>query len=302
MTYRHQAGTPAALPIVTGRPGSSTSCCAGCCRPYPAPPLQRITATARRLSLSNLDERIGLDGPPDELKELADTFDAMVERLRASADSQRRFVANAAHELRTPLATQRALIQIGLEDPTPERVAQTRADLLEVNRRTERLINGLLILAAAEHGLDDVEPVTLDRVVEQAVGEASPNGVTVTVRRVPVLVRGDPVLLHRLVANLVDNALRYNRPDGTVHIELTTTGPSGSATLTVRNTGPVVPAERLDELFRPFSRLPHGRDRRDGAGLGLSIVAAIARAHHAGLGAVANPDGGLTVTVRFPAG
>ena len=286
-------------------------------------PLQRITATARHLSLSNLDERVGLVGPPDELKELADTFDAMVERLRRSADSQRRIVANAAHELRTPLATQRALIQIGLEDPTPERVARTRADLLEVNRRTERLINGLLVLASAEHGLENPEPVALDRVVEQTVAETSPEDVTVTVHTVPVTVTGDPVLLHRLVANLLDNALRYNRPGGTVHIDLTRTGPktsdptrldptwseptgtdrSGAATLTVRNSGPVVPAERVDELFRPFSRLPHGRDRRrDGAGLGLSIVAAIARAHGAELSARPNPDGGLAVTVRFPAG
>lgn len=290
-------------------------------------PLQRITATARRPSLSNLDERVGLVGPPDELKELADTFDAMVERLRRSADSQRRIVANAAHELRTPLATQRALIQIGLEDPTPERVARTRADLLEVNRRTERLINGLLVLASAEHGLENPEPVALDRVVEQTVAETSPEDVTVTVHTVPVTVTGDPVLLHHLVANLLDNALRYNRPGGTVHIDLTRTGPttsdpsrpdptwseptgtdrSGAATLTVRNSGPVVPAERVDELFRPFSRLPHGRDRRrDGAGLGLSIVAALARAHGAELSAPAEsgrrPGGDRTLPGRVTAG
>ena len=181
-------------------------------------------------------------------------------------------------------------------------MARTRAELLEVNRRTERLINGLLILASAEHGLDEVEPVALDRVVEQAVAEASPNDVTVSIRADPVTVRGDAVLVHRLVANLLDNALGYHRPNGTVHIELTRIEPARSTVLTVRNTGPVVPAERLAELFRPFSRLPHSRDRRrDGAGLGLSIVAAIAQAHHAELAAVPNPDGGLTVTVRFPA-
>lgn len=135
--------------------------------------------------------------------------------------------------------------------------------------------------------------------ISAPVAEAAPDGVTVTVRTAPVVVRGDPVLLHRLVANLLDSALRYNHPGGTVHIELTEIGLGRSAELRVRNTGPVVPADRLDELFRPFSRLPRDR-RRDAAGLGLSIVAAIARAHRAELAAQPNPDGGLTVTVRFP--
>ena len=132
-------------------------------------PLHRITATARRLSLSNLDERIALAGPRDELKELADTFDAMLGRLERAVESQRRFIANASHELRTPLAIQRAAIQIGLADASPDQVDRMRTELLAANRRSERLIDGLLMLARGERGLDAREPVRLDEVAREAV-------------------------------------------------------------------------------------------------------------------------------------
>jgi signal transduction histidine kinase len=260
-------------------------------------PLHQITATARRLSLSNLDERIALSGPRDELKELADTFDAMLDRLERSADSQRRFVANASHELRTPLAIQRAAIEIGLDDPTPERLNEVRNDLLTANRRTERLIDGLLTLAVGDHGLDVREPVPLDAIVHEVVSEAATDAVAVTVDVEPVTVAGDPVLLSRLVANLVDNAVRYNRPGGAVWVHL-----SANGGLIIRNTGAEVPLNRLGELFEPFRRLHATRTRSaDGTGLGLSIVNSIAQAHGALGRAQPNPDGGLTVTVRFPA-
>jgi signal transduction histidine kinase len=258
-------------------------------------PLHRITATARELSLSNLHERIGLDGPSDELKELADTFDAMLDRLERSVNSQRQFVANASHELRTPLAIQRAAIQIGLDDPVPHRLVEVREELLAVNRRTERLIDGLLALAQGDRGVDAAEPVALDRVVRNARDEVVPDGVTMSLRTEPTVVLGDPVLLNRLVANLLDNAVRYNRPGGTVDITLAT------GALTVRNSGQEVPEERVDELFEPFRRLHTTRTRSaDGAGLGLSIVASIARAHEAAITARPNPGGGLELTVRFP--
>jgi signal transduction histidine kinase len=259
-------------------------------------PVHQITATARRLSLSNLNERIALAGPRDELTELADTFDSMLERLERSVDSQRRFIANASHELRTPLAIQRAAIEIGLDNPSPERLAQVRAELLEVNRRNERLIDSLLVLAQGERELETAEPMDLDALVRQVVSETPAGGILVRQDTQPATVTGDPVLLHRLVANLVHNAIRYNRPGGVVDIHVTP-----AACLTVRNTGPEIPEGRVGELFEPFRRLHTARTRSaDSAGLGLSIVAAIARGHGAGITARPNPGGGLELTVRFP--
>lgn len=259
-------------------------------------PVHQITATARRLSLSNLHERIALAGPRDELTDLADTFDTMLERLERSVESQRRFIANASHELRTPLAIQRAAIQIGLDDPSPERLARVREELLEVNRRNERLIDGLLILAQGERGLTATEPVALDVLVRQAASETPANGIMIRQAIEPAVVTGDSVLLHRLVANLIHNAIRYNRLDGVVDIRVTAAGG-----LTVRNTGPEIPESRVDELFEPFRRLHTVRTgSADSAGLGLSIVASIARAHDAYIIARPNPGGGLELTVQFP--
>ncbi|MEV4218543.1 ATP-binding protein [Nonomuraea sp. NPDC049725] len=251
-------------------------------------PLHRITATARRLSLSTLHERIALTGPQDELKELADTFDAMLDRLERSVDAQRRFIANASHELRTPLAVQRAAIEIGL----PPDLGEIRDKLLTHNRRSERLIDALLLLAQAEHGLRERAPVALDEVTRLVLAEQAGGPVSVTARIEPCVVDGDAVLLNRLVTNLVDNAVRYNRPGGTVEVTL------AGRRLTVGNTGPEVPADRLGDLFLPFRRL--GTTREQGAGLGLSIVASIAAAHGGDVRARPNPGGGLTVTVTFP--
>jgi signal transduction histidine kinase len=264
-------------------------------------PLHQITATARRLSMSNLHERIALSGPRDELKDLADTFDAMLGRLERAAEGQRRFAANASHELRTPLTIQRAAIEIGLDNPSPERLAQVRRDMLTANRRTERLIDGLLTLAQGDGGLDVREPTALDGVVRQVAAGVSkisePSGTAVDVHLdvEPVTVVGDPVLLDRLVANLLDNARRYNVAGGEVWVTL-----SRSGTLTVRNTGPEIPPDRVAELFEPFRRLHRTRTGpADGAGLGLSIVESIAQAHDATGTALANPGGGLVVEVNF---
>jgi signal transduction histidine kinase len=262
-------------------------------------PLARINATARRLSLSTLHERIAMIGRADELKELADTFDAMLDRLEKAVASQRRFVANASHELRTPLAIQRTAIEVGLDEPTPERLAEVRAEMLRNTQRSERLIDGLLVLAQGEQGLQAPAPVELADVVEQVIEEhraaAEHAGVTIGAETTPVTVHGDEVLLTRLVANLVENAIRYNRTGGLVTVSLRAAG------LLVGNTGPDVRPERVPELFEPFRRLhPDRTGRAEGAGLGLSIVAAIAQAHGATVEATANPGGGLTVTVAFP--
>ncbi|GLW33635.1 sensor histidine kinase [Actinoplanes regularis] len=266
-------------------------------------PLHRITAAAQRLSLSTLHERIGLTGPDDELRRLADTFDAMLDRLQRAVDSQRRFVANASHELRTPLAVQRTAIEVGLARPTPERVERIRDVLLRNTLRSERLIAGLLLLAKGERGLDDHTPVELSAVVTEVVeenrGSAEAAGVTLTPPVLdPVVVLGDEVLLGQLVTNLVQNAIRYNVPGGRVTIVV-----SPGVELVISNTGPQVPPDRAAELFEPFRRLDADRTGADeGAGLGLSIVAAIARAHGGTVTLRPNPDGGITVRVELPEG
>ncbi|MFF1345791.1 sensor histidine kinase [Streptomyces sp. NPDC058322] len=261
-------------------------------------PVHAMTAKARRLSEHNLHERIASSGPDDELKELGDTLDALLARLERAFDSQRRFIANASHELRTPLATQRAAIQIGLDDPTPEDLVRTRQTLLDNNRRSERLIEGLLVLARSERGLaeGEREAVDLARVVAEETarhpGAEAATGLCT--------VRGNRLLLAQLVANLLANAVTYNVPDGTVDVSLVTV--RGAALLKVRNTGPVVDAADIPGLFEPFRR-GEGRDRMGrGSGLGLSIVRSIAVAHGGTVTAVPGPEGGLAVTVRLPVG
>ncbi|HEU5475450.1 MAG TPA: HAMP domain-containing sensor histidine kinase [Actinophytocola sp.] len=264
-------------------------------------PLHTITATARRLEAESLDRRINLEGPDDELKELADTFDRMLDRLAASFDGQKRFVANASHELRTPLAVQRTLIEVAMADPTasPE-LLRLGQHLLHTNERSERLIEGLLVLARSDQGLVSRLPVRLDEVTDtvlrSAGGMAAEQGVAVASRLEPRTVVGDHVLLERLVTNLVHNALHYNEPGGSVVVEVT-----AEPALTVTNTGPVVSADALPGLFEPFRRLDRTRAAgRDGAGLGLSIVRSIVKAHNGVVYAEPNLGGGLRITVHLP--
>ncbi|MFE1381782.1 ATP-binding protein [Streptomyces sp. NPDC058740] len=267
-------------------------------------PIAVITDTARRLSGANLHERIALDAPPGELKRLADTFDGMLGRMEQLVSAQQRFAANAAHELRTPVAVQRAAAEIGLAgDPSPERVARIRSKLVEVADNSERIIEGLLLLAASDEGLQERRRVELAEVARETAAaladEAAERGVTVVVRPGPLAVEGDPVLLERLLHNLVANGVRHNVPeDGRVEVR---TGPDG---ITVTNTGPAVPPETVPLLFEPFRRSAartHAPD--EGVGLGLSIVDSIARAHGAEATAAANTEGGgLTVRIRFPEG
>ncbi|MEU4025471.1 sensor histidine kinase [Streptomyces anulatus] len=263
-------------------------------------PVGVITARARRLSGSNLHERLALKAPPGELKELADTFDGMLDRIQELVAARQRFAANAAHELRTPLAVQRAAAEIGLaDDPPPEKVAWIRDKLIDSAANSERLIEGLLLLAVSDEGLRRRERVALDEtttaVADALAAEAEERSITVEVTARPVTVEGDAVLLDHLVHNLVANALRHNHPGGTVRVRV---GPEG---LEVVNTGPVVDPATVPLLFEPFRR---ARARRhapgEGAGLGLSIVASVARAHGGVAGASANPGGGLTARVVLP--
>ncbi|GHH55082.1 sensor histidine kinase [Lentzea cavernae] len=260
-------------------------------------PLHSITSTAHRLEAERLDHRIELDGPPDELKELADTFDGMLDRLASSFDSQKRFVANASHELRTPLAVQRTLIEVALGAPdASDDIRRLGAHLLDTNERSEKLIDGLLLLARSDRGLTSRELVWLDEVVEDEIEScaalAAEKKVTFAVRTRRYLVDGDPVLLAQLVGNLLRNALLYNKPGGSVSVQL-------DQELVVTNTGPTVPAQAVPGLFEPFRRL---RDRTGtaGSGLGLSIVQSVARAHHGSAKARPNGGGGLVVQVNLP--
>lgn len=254
-------------------------------------PLQQITATARRVVDRSLHERIALDGPDDEIKDLADTFDAMLERLDRSFESQRRFVANASHELRTPLTINRALIEVALDNPEAnEALRQLGATLLGVNQRHERLIDGLLTLASSEQGIADVTPVDLAaiarHITSESQGAARAAGIDIRTDLSPAPVLGDSVLLERLTQNLLDNAIRYNVAEHG-EITVTTAVVDDNAFLTVENTGPAVPPYEVPSLFEPFRRLPATERLADitttsttrGAGLGLSIVRSVAQAH-----------------------
>jgi signal transduction histidine kinase len=265
-------------------------------------PLHQITATARRVfDDRGLHERIGLGGPADELRELADTFDAMMERLGHAFEGQRRFVANASHELRTPLAINRTLIEVASTRPdAPVELRNLGETLLAVNARHERLIDGLLLLARSETVLTERTTVDLDEVAEHVearyASAASDADVSLIRRTTPAPTSGDPVLLERVLENLVDNGIRYNVPGGRVEIDA---GAVGERTwLTVANTGAVVPDYAVPALFEPFRRL---RDRTgaSGSGLGLSIVAAVVRAHGGTVDASPRAGGGLVVRVEL---
>jgi signal transduction histidine kinase len=268
-------------------------------------PLRTITATARRISASNLNQRLALSGRDDEFKELGQTLDDLFERLEASFESQRHFVANASHELRTPLAAERTLLQVALTDPeaTAETLRSTCQQVLFLGDQQERLIEALLTLASSERGVEQWEPFDLAEVTAKVVADrtrqAAEQNIQVQTAFNATPATGDPNLVESLVANLVDNALRHNVPGG--RVEVWTTMAAGRASIRIRNTGPVVPQYELDRLFQPFQQLGHERIRHgDGYGLGLAIVRAIAIAHKAALTATARSDGGLDIEVSFP--
>ncbi|HZF91925.1 HAMP domain-containing sensor histidine kinase [Streptomyces sp.] len=268
-------------------------------------PLGRITRTARAVAGSDLSRRIELDGPDDELKELADTFDDMLERLQRAFTAQQRFVGNASHELRTPLAINRTLLEVHLSDPNaPVELQQLGKTLLATNERSEQLVEGLLLLARSDNQIVERKPVDLAEVASQAIdqvhGEAEAKGVQIRGEREPAVVQGNGVLLERIALNLVQNAVRYNVPEGG-WVEVTTEIQHGQAVLVVANTGPVVPAYEIDNLFEPFRRLRTERTGSDkGVGLGLSIVRSVARAHGGHIAARPREGGGLVMRVTLP--
>jgi signal transduction histidine kinase len=267
-------------------------------------PLHKVTNAARRASQEHLDERIHLDGPHDELKELADTFDDMLNRLDLAFASQRRFVANASHELRTPLTAMRTLIDVAMAKParTTEGLEILVGRVRDAVDQSEAIIDGLLTLARSDRGLTtrelvDLEAAALDA-IDQTSTAARESDITVAANLSAAPIPGDRVLVERLVANLVDNAIRYNIEGGSIEVE---TGVfDGQSYLSVTNTGPLVHASQLASLFEPFTRLHQRVANGQGVGLGLSIVASVVAAHGGALQPEALPNGGLRITVRFP--
>jgi len=268
-------------------------------------PLRTITGAARRISASSLNERLALQGPDDELKELADTLDNLFARLEASFDAQRRFAASASHELRTPLTRERTLLQVTLADPaaTTATWQAVSRDLLASNAEQERLIESLLTLASSEAGPGERESLDLAAIASEARAAARPAisrlGLNVHADIQPAILDGDPLLVQQLVTNVIDNAVRHNIPGGDIQVATKTS--DGHAVLSVTNSGHAIPAAEVDRLFQPFQRLGPRPARRDGGhGLGLSIVRAIATAHAATITARPRPGGGLAIDVTFP--
>ncbi|MGO9959624.1 MAG: ATP-binding protein [Solirubrobacteraceae bacterium] len=269
-------------------------------------PVRTINAAARQISASNLHERLSLERPDDEFRELAATLNELLQRLQASFDSQRRFIANASHELRTPLTLDRALLERALRkpDPTDASWRTTCQLLLASNQQQNRLIEALLTLARSNTAADHRERLDLGALVDTVllspeldISNTSPQ---IQTQIKPAPVTGDRRLLERLIYNLIDNAIRHNVPNG--HIQVATGRRDRHALLTVTNSGPSVPTGELERLLQPFQRA--GTDRTthgERLGLGLSIVHAIALAHKADLTLQPRPAGGLRIEVSFPA-
>jgi signal transduction histidine kinase len=268
-------------------------------------PLRAITAAARDISATNLHERLTLDRPDDELKDLGDTFDELLGRLETSFNAQRRFVANASHELRTPLARQRAVVQVALSDPKATVASLRRAHerVLASGEQQERLIDALLTLTRVQAGLNQRAPFDLASVTDDIVAWRRPEvqlrGLHLDSALASAPTLGDARLVERLVANVVDNALSHNVPGG--RVEVVTETRDGHAVLAVSNDGPVIRRSDIDRIFQPFQRLGAERTgHQGGLGVGLSIVKAIAEVHGATITARPRDRGGLDITVVFP--
>jgi signal transduction histidine kinase len=262
-------------------------------------PVHQITAAARAASEDNLSARVALRGPHDELRELAETFDDMLARLQAAFEGQRQFIANASHELRTPLAVMGTTVDVVVSNPdsTLDDWRAMAGDIRAAVDHAEHLIGALLILARNERGLTVHEEVDLATVAQDVLDTAGLGDRRVHATLQSAVISGDPVLAERLIANLVDNAVRYNTAAG--DIWLSTRTASGNSQLIVANTGPVISPADANRIFEPFQRLSD-RTSHDGFGLGLAIVASIATIHGGTVTARPQGDGGLSITITMP--
>jgi signal transduction histidine kinase len=262
-------------------------------------PVHRLIAAARAAGEHDLAQRISLQGPHDELRELADTFDTMLERLDAAFTSQRQFIANASHELRTPLTVMRTAIDVVLAkpEPGPGELESMVTEVRQAVDHAERLIGALLVLARNEQPRSLSDELDLATIAEDALEARTANGIMMTSTLDEAPVTGDEVLLERLIGNLIDNAERYNIDGGSVSV---VTGTDADESIVrVSNTGDVIPADQLDRLFLPFTRLDD-RTRHEGFGLGLTLVSSIAAVHGGTVEAAAPSAGGLDITVHLP--
>jgi signal transduction histidine kinase len=263
-------------------------------------PVHTITEAARVATELNLSTRIALTGPRDELRDLAHTFNDMLARLESAFIGQQHFIANASHELRTPLAVMRASVDVALDNPcsTTQDLRDMATDVRAAVDHAEHLIGALLLLARNERGLTTHDEVDLATLVEDTLDATDLTGLRTHITLEPAPVVGDPLLLERLTANLIDNAVRHNTGHGEIWVSTGMT--SGTSQLTLANTGRPISVEDAHRIFEPFHRLTD-RTAREGFGLGLTIVASIAAIH--GGTATAQPRGqsGLTTTITFPA-
>ena len=299
-------GLPAAVAVVLGLTAIASLLLGWLLAGRILRPLRKITTAARSISEDDLGRRLAIPGPANELTDLADTIDALLARLQAAFDAERQFVANASHELRTPLTLERALLEVALADPaaTAATLRSTCEEVLVTGQEQERLIEALLTLARSQRGLDHRDPFDLAEITTRVLNARSPRAqalaLDVTAELGSAPATGDPSLAERLIANLTDNALSYNVPGG--QVEVSTGTRNGHAFLLMANTGPPVRAGQIQRLLQPFQRLnPDRADEPGRSGLGLSIVAAIAKAHDAVLSVHPGNHGGLSVEVTFAA-
>ncbi len=262
-------------------------------------PIHRLTEAAKNAGENNLSQRLDLSGPRDEIRELGETFDAMLDRLEFAFNAQRRFIANASHELRTPLTVMRTAVDVVLakRSPTREELVDMGIEVRDEVTNADALITSLLALAQNQHGPSVTDRVDLANIVRHVVEHTDFGDITVEVSTEEAPIECDRLLIDRLVSNLISNAVRYNVPNGRVSVSVTSA--EDFAVLSVANTGPVVSPERVDEIFQPFTRLDE-RVGTEGFGLGLALVESIASAHSGTVSALAPETGGLDVVVRIP--
>ena len=268
-------------------------------------PLKKINAVAREVAAGSLAARVRLRGPKDEFRELAETFDDMLDRLERTFDEQRRFAANASHELRTPYAIERSMLDVALTDPEGVDLQQLLGRLDDTNRRGIETVEALLTLSRLDQAqVPEFEPVDVAELVREVIERLRPLADAAGVSVISGLSEGDidgsPALVRQLVTNLVLNGIRHNVVDGNVTIS-TLSAVDGGVTVTVSNSGPVVARDQVARLTEPFVRAA-GRvaSTSEGSGLGLAIVARVAEVHGASLRIDARESGGLVVSARFP--